>query len=187
MEAIVISLSDKGKITEYRESQLTHNPKIIKTKKINKEKDLKIIRDKLDNNKKLTLQECALLVTLPLFDIPDSEEDITEEVCYYMENKKDCIPDDLLDEMVIAMYLNILEYILEYILDSKKQNELLEVIKMAEREVRLIETIEKRGEVRGSDNTMRELLNNAFKRHSVEEIAEFLDMGISEVRKYLEI
>lgn len=54
---------------------------------------------------------------------------------------------------------------------------------MAQREVRLIETIEKRG----SDNTMRELLKNAYENHSVEEIADFHGMSVSEVRKYLEI
>ena len=52
LEAIIISLSDKGKITQYTESQLTHNPKIIKTKKINKQQDLKNIKNKLNNNKK---------------------------------------------------------------------------------------------------------------------------------------
>ena len=179
LEAIIISLSSKGRIMEYTESQLTHRPKINKTKKINKRKDLKAIRNKLDNNKKLTNQECVLLITLPLFDTCESEEDITEEVCYYLKNKEGCIPDEKLDEMIIAMYLNIVEYIP----DKKRQKELMEMLKMAEKVVRLIESIKNEG----SNEGIMKLIKNANKSHSVEEIAKFHNMTVSEVRKFLEM
>lgn len=175
LEAIIISLSDRGRITQYTESQLTHKPEIIKTKKIDKRNDLKIIRDKLDSNKKLTIQECALLITLPLFDIYESEEEITEEVCDHMKNKKKCIPDDKLDEMVIAMYLNIIEYIP----DKNRQEKLMEKVKMVEKRVRLIESIKQERDI--------DIVKNAIKKYSVEEIAEFLDMPVSEVQRYLEM
>ncbi|WP_458454713.1 hypothetical protein [Methanobrevibacter sp.] len=179
LEAIIISLSDKGRITNYTESQLTHNPQIIKTKKINKQKDLKNIRNKLKNDKKLTIPECALLITLPLFDIKESEEEITEEVCHYIKNKKHCIPDEKLDEMIIAMYLNIIEYIP----DRKKQEKLMKMIKMAEKTVRLIESIKNEG----YDECKMQFIKNALRNRSVDEIAEILCLSVSEVQKYVEM
>jgi len=158
---------------------LTHKPTIIKTKKINKQKDLKIIRNKLDNNKQLTIQECALLITLPLFNIDETEEEITEEVCNYMKTKKNCIPEEKLDEMIIAMYLNIIEYIPS----KKRQEELMEMIKMAEKTVRLIESIENKG----YDKGRMKLIKNAIKNHTIEEISEFLNIPTTEVKKYLEM
>ena len=179
LEAIIISLSPKGRITEYSESQLTHKPTIIKTKKINKQKDLKIIRNKLDNNKQLTIQECALLITLPLFNIDETEEEITEEVCNYMKTKKNCIPEEKLDEMIIAIYLNIIEYIPS----KKRQEELMEMIKMAEKTVRLLESIENKG----YDKGRMKLIKNAIKNHTIEEISEFLNIPTTEVKKYLKM
>jgi len=43
--------------------------------------------------------------------------------------------------MIIAMYLNILEYVP----DTNRQEELMEMIKMAEKRVRLIESIKNEG------------------------------------------
>ena len=51
--AIIIVISKFGKIKEYTKLDITYHPTIIKTKKISKEKDLKIIRDKFKNNLKL--------------------------------------------------------------------------------------------------------------------------------------
>ena len=162
---------------------MTHKPTIIKTKKINKQKDLKIIRNKLDNNKQLTIPECALLITLPLFNIDETEEEITEEVCNYMKTKKNCIPEEKLDEMIIAMYLNIIEYIPS----KKRQEELMEMIKMAEKTVRLIESIKNKGYDKGYDKGRMKLIKNAKKNHTIEEISEFLNIPTTEVKKYLEM
>ena len=40
----------QGKIEEYTELDVTYHPRITKTKKINKQKDLKIIRDKFNDD-----------------------------------------------------------------------------------------------------------------------------------------
>ena len=95
------------------------------------------------------------------------------------KNKEGCIPDEKLDEMIIAMYLNIVEYIP----DKKRQKELMEMLKMAEKVVRLIESIKNEG----SNEGIMKLIKNANKSHSVEEIAKFHNMTVSEVRKFLEM
>ena len=73
VELIFIVLSGKGRIKEYREAQLKFFPEIVKTKKIKKQKDLKIIRNKFKREKMLTITECSLLIALPLFDFGVSE------------------------------------------------------------------------------------------------------------------
>ena len=111
VKLIIILLSRGGKIREYTKLDITYHPQIIKTKKINKQKPLSTIRDKLQHNKKLTEEEISLLITLPLFDIKEGEADITEEICGYIKLKRHCIPENLYDEMVLAMFLNIEEYV----------------------------------------------------------------------------
>ena len=71
VKLIIIALSKKGKITEYTKMDITYHPQIIKTKNINKQKDLSIIRNKLHNNEKLTTTESSLLIALPLFEIKE--------------------------------------------------------------------------------------------------------------------
>ena len=46
-------------------------PEIIKTKEINKQKDLKVIRDKFDSNEMLNAFECSLVVAFPIFELGD--------------------------------------------------------------------------------------------------------------------
>ena len=96
-----------------------------------------------------------------------------------MQSKKKCIPDDKLDEMIIAMYLNILEYVP----DTNRQEELMEMIKIAEKRVRLIESIKNEG----FDEGRMSLIKNANEVHSVEEIANFLCISVGEVQRYLEM
>ncbi len=104
-------LSQNRVIEEYTELDVTYHPRIIKTKKINKQKDLKIIRDKFNDDITLTSKECSLLIALPLFDLKESETEIIEEMCQYIKFKKHCIPDCERDGIIMGMYLNILEYI----------------------------------------------------------------------------
>ena len=47
VELIIIVLTDKGRIKEYSEAQLTFTPIVIKTKKINERKDLKTIKKEI--------------------------------------------------------------------------------------------------------------------------------------------
>lgn len=100
-------------------------PEIIKTKEINKQQDLKVIRDKFENDEVLTSYECSLLIALSLFEIGEDESSIVEEICNNLYEKEHCIPENEIDQIYIGMYLNIVEYI-----DSKKQKELMEKINM---------------------------------------------------------
>ena len=136
---IMIVISKFGKISEFTHLDLTFHPEIIKTKKINKEKDLKSIFNKFENNKSLTLRESSLLVALPLFETGISEDVLVEKVCEYIKDKSDCIPSEILDEISVAMYLNIVEYV-----DEDKQDELLEMIDMDRKCEGIIAQIKKR-------------------------------------------
>jgi hypothetical protein len=168
VELILIVLSDKGRIKEYSEVQLTFTPEVIKTKKINKQKDLKIIRKKFMHNKILSITECSLLIALPLFDIDESESEIVEEICNYIKYKKNCIPEVKFDEITIAMYLNILEYI-----EQDRQEELLEMIGMAEKIEGLVEKIENRGR--------KDIINRLLTHYSLEDVSNILEIDTKEI------
>ena len=92
--SILIVISKYGKIKDFTELDITFHPQIIKTKQINKQKDLKTIREKFNDNKVLTSMECSLLIALPLFELKESEAEIVEEICKCIESKKECIPKD---------------------------------------------------------------------------------------------
>jgi hypothetical protein len=173
VELILIVISKFGKIMEYKDSQVTFRPKIIKTKKENKQKDLNDIRYKFENNKRLTLDECSLLIALPLFELDVSEAEVVEEVCGYLGDKEDLIPDEVSDEITVAMYLNIIEYI-----DGKvEQDRLLEMINMDEKYEGLIAQIRNDGE--------RNIISRLLKKHSIGEVASLLDMGEGEIEKII--
>jgi len=48
---------------------------------VNKQEDLKIIRNKFENNIQLNSIECSLVITFPLFDLKEGESEIVEEMC----------------------------------------------------------------------------------------------------------
>ena len=176
IKLIIILLSRYGKIKEYTNLDITFHPQIIKTKKINKQKPLNMIRDKLQNDKKLTEEESSLLVTLPLFDIKESEADITEEICNYIKHKKHCVSEDILEKMTLAMYLNIEEYV-----DDEKREELLEMINMAEAYRGLIAEIRDDGKNKWINEGERNIIMRMLNDYSLEEVAKFLSMTPSEI------
>jgi len=106
-----MTISERGMISSYENKPLIFYPQIIKTKTIDKQKDLSILRDKLKHNSKLNPYDCSLMIAVPLFKIKENDAEITEEMCKYLKEKKNCIPEKELDNMVPAMYLNIIEYI----------------------------------------------------------------------------
>ncbi|WP_407374951.1 hypothetical protein [Methanobrevibacter sp.] len=128
VELILIVMSKGGRIKEYVKLDLTFHPRIIKTKKINKQEDLNLIQNKFENNIMLTFEECSLLVTLPLFELDIGEAEIVIQTCEYVKSKKQCIPKEMYDKVVVGSYLNIVEYIGE-----DKQKKLMEMIGMAEK------------------------------------------------------
>ena len=153
--SIIIVISKYGEVYEYSELDITFHPQIIKTKEINKQEDLKIIRDKFRNNHKLTSMECTLLSTFPLFDIGESESQIIEEVCTNIKNKKHCIPNEEMEQIVRGMYLNMLEYI-----DPEKQETLMEMIG--------VEDIRQRGDFAKIRKAKRENIEKRAKKEIIE-------------------
>jgi hypothetical protein len=180
VKLIIILLSKGGRIKEYTESDVTYHPQIIRTKKISKQKPLSIIRDKLQHNRKLTDEESSLLITLPLFNVKESEADLTEEICGYISEKKHCIPRHLYDEMVLAMYLNIEEYV-----DDEKEKKLLEMINMGESYQGVISEIRNEGRKDGRLDAERDFIKELLQTFTLEEISKFLHREKSEIEKIL--
>ena len=181
VKLIIIVLSNNGRIKEYTKLDITFHPEIIKTKSINKQKDLSIIRHKLEHNNDLTLYECSLLVALPLFELEESEADITREVCELIKYKSDCIPNEIVDEISVAMYLNIMEYV-----EEEKRDELLEMINMAEKVQGIIAQIKNEGRNEGRSEGRREIISRLLKNHGIEEVAMLLGMKTSEILKMVD-
>jgi hypothetical protein len=172
--AIIIVISKLGKIKEYTKFDHTYHPRIIKTKNINKQKDLKIIMDKFKNNVKLTTEECSLLIALPLFELKEDESEIVEEMCINIKCKPDCIPKGEIDGIIMGMYLNILEYV-----DEEKQKELMEMIDLNGKFEGELARIEAKGE--------RNLILRLLEDHSLDEVSNLLKMGKNEISAILEM
>ena len=179
---IIIVIAKEGSMKEYAEEYFTLRPRIIKTKLINKQEDLKAIRDKFKNDKILTSEECSLMITFPLFDLKESEVEIVEEMCSYLKDKKHCIPAGELDGLIMGMYLNIIEYI-----DSEKQDKLMEDIEMAARTKGVFQQWKEdqwnEGLNQGEKNIILELLET----NTIEEVSLMIHKDVSEIKKILGI
>jgi hypothetical protein len=184
--AIIIVISKEGKIMEYTKQDFTYHPRIIKTKKINKQEDLKTIRNKFENNKLLSEMECSLLITLPLFDLKESESEIVEEMCENIEKKSHCIPEDKLEDIIMGMYLNILEYV-----ELEKQEELKEKIDMAARTEGIFAKMKREakndGINEGINKGERNIILELLKTNTIEEVSLMLHKEVSEIQKILGI
>ena len=95
-----------------------------------------------------------------------------------------CIPENLYDKMVLAMFLNIEEYF-----DEEKKEKLLEMINMAEAYQGVIAEI--RNEARndglneGRNEVRKCIITRLLKKLSVDEVAELLEMKPSEIEDML--
>ena len=91
-----------------------------------------------------------------------------------------CIPENLYDEMVLAMFLNIEEYV-----DEEKKEKLLEMINMAEAYQGVISEIRNdginEGRNQGRDEGKKSIISRLLKKYSVDEVAELLEMKSSEI------
>lgn len=171
VDFIIITISDKGIISSYKNKPLIFCPRIIKTKTINKQKDLSILRDKFKHNCKLNPYDCSLMIALPLFKTEESETEITREMCEYIKEKKNCIPADEVDDVVLAMYLNLIEYI-----DEEKQDELMEMIGLSEKIDGVISEIENNAREDGEKKGERKIIKKLLKTFTEDEVSKILDI-----------
>ena len=95
-----------------------------------------------------------------------------------------CIPENLYDGMVFAMFLNIEEYV-----DEEKKEKLLEMINMAEAYQGVISEIRNdginEGRNQGRDEGKKSIISRLLKKYSVDEVAELLEMKSSEILNIL--
>lgn len=184
VQLIIISLSKGGKIKQYTHYDITFHPRIIKTKEINKEKDLSRIRYKFKNNQMLTRLETSLLVTLPLFETGESERDITYETCKYIQNQPECIPENLTNEITAAMYFNIIEYI-----EPENQEQLMEDMGMEEKYEGTFTLLRKEerniGKKEGKIEGWGECANRLLETHTFEEVSNLLQINPTELSNIL--
>ena len=140
VDFIFIVLGKGGNIKEYTHRRATFSPPIFKTKEINKQKDLNIIRDKIKDNKTLTEYECALYSSLPMFETGEDEADLVEELCTYIKENKNCFIKSEINKIKGLMYLNICEYV-----KLEKTDEVLEMIGMKTKFINPEKELYKRG------------------------------------------
>ena len=181
IQVIILGLNDEEPCREYKMNSIIFKPIIILTKKISKQEHLNNIRFKIKNNIKLSKIDAALLVTLPIFKIDDSEAEITREVCRYLKYHADLIPKDMLAGMRGAMYLNIVEYIN----DKKEQDYLMELIDVegalngvfAEIRNEVYDEVISEERKKAKKDVYEDFLRN----HTIEEVSEFTGKKPSEI------
>ena len=78
----------------------------------------------------LNHRDCGLLVHLPLFKLPITEEEYVQEIYGYIK-ECDCIPKEEKRNIIPAMYLNIERYI-ESEYEQEKLLEAINVLKYCE-------------------------------------------------------
>ncbi|MBQ8018326.1 MAG: hypothetical protein IJ258_09520 [Methanobrevibacter sp.] len=149
-------------------------PEIIKTKEIDKRKDLKAIRNKFKNNELLSSYECSLIIAFPIFELGESEYLVVEEMCKNIGNNPNSIPESELDGVVMGMYLNIVEYV-----ELEKQNELLEMIDMSEKFEGIMAQIRKEEMRKGKESIINLILEN----RSIEEFADFIGVSLFDLKE----
>ena len=95
-------------------------------KKLNGEEYLNNIKNKVENEKELTIEDCAIIENIP--DMKNSQEEsiIVEQLCNFIKNAK--ISDNNRIKLQSTMWLNI-DY---YVKDENKRKELMEMIKVSE-------------------------------------------------------
>lgn len=94
----------------------------------------------------------------------------------YIKNKKHCIPKDIIDEITLALYLNIIEYV-----EINKQEKLLEMINMAEKYQGLIAQIKNEGKEEWTNKGERNIIVRLLKNHTFDEVAKLLEIGTDEL------
>ena len=104
------------------------------------------------------------------------EDVLVEKVCEYIRDKSECIPSVILDEICVAMYLNIVEYV-----DADKHDELLEMIDMDRKSEGIMAQIRNEATIK-TEKTMIETLLETF---SLNDVARYLHKDKSEILRIL--
>ena len=184
LRLIIVVISKSGKISEFSDWNVTFHPDIVQTKKIDKSKDLKSILDKFENNEMLTSRESSLLVALPLFETGVDECILVETFCEFIKFKSECIPSEMIDEITIATYLNILEYV-----DVENQDELMEMIGMSEKCEGIVAQIKRESKKEGLDEGKMEgkkaMLESLLQNISLDDVVKYSGMDKSEILRIL--
>ena len=196
----LITISKKGSINFYKNKVLKFFPPIFRTKLHNQEKYLNMIRDKLNNNKHLTLKESAFLSIAPLFEVGCDEGELVEEICHYIKNKKEYINSKVYEGLIIGMYLNIIEYV-----DEDKQENLMEMIDLMSTLTGEFGKIRQEGKAEGMAEGIlegkaegkaegiaegkvkgaREVIIPLLEVYSIEALSPIINKSISEIREIL--
>lgn len=165
------------------DENICFKPLVVELKNIDGSKYLKRLRDKFKKQVGLNHRDCGLLVHLPLFKLPITEEEYVREICGYIK-ECDCIPEEEKNRIIPAMYLNIEHYI-----DSEfEQEKLLEAINLLkycenalDRTIRLAREDEaKKVTEQVTENVACNLLRD---NHDVDYVHEMTGLSISRINE----
>ena len=130
--------------------------------------------------------QCSLFITFPLFELNEKESKIVEEMCNNIKFKKHCIPKEKIDEIIMAMYLNILEYI-----EPDKIDNLMEMIEVTTRTEGVIAKMKREERNIGKNNGItqgeRNIILELLKKYSLTEVSSMIEKDESEIRKIVGI
>nr|WP_294998748.1 hypothetical protein [uncultured Methanobrevibacter sp.] len=110
----------------------------------------------------------------------ESEDVVVEEICGYIENKSQCIPNEELGNVVTGMYLNIVEYV-----DPKRQDEMLEKIDMESKTEGVIEALINEGKTQGFGEGRKSIIEMLLENHSMVEVANLLEISLNELKEII--
>jgi hypothetical protein len=103
-----------------------------------------------------------------------------------LKKKSHCIPEDKLEDIIMGMYLNILEYV-----ELEKQEELKEKIDMAARTEGIFAKMKREakndGINEGINKGERNIILELLKTNTIEEVSLMLHKEVSEIQKILGI
>ena len=107
-------------------------------------------------------------------------------MCNNIKFKKHCIPKEIIDEIIMAMYLNILEYI-----EPDKIDNLMEMIEVTTRTEGVIAKMKREERNIGKNNGItqgeRNIILELLKKYSLTEVSSMIEKDESEIRKIVGI
>ena len=124
--SVIIALSDNNQIPVKDIGSIKFKAILCEMKKFNGDEYLNNIKNKFENDKELTIEDCAIIEIIPDMKNTQKESIIVEELCNIIKNGK--ISDKNRIKLQSTMWLNI-DY---YVKDKDKRNELMEMIKVQE-------------------------------------------------------
>ena len=190
--SIIIAFSENNNVPIKKIGSIKFQAILCEMKKLNGEEYLNNIKNKLENEKELTIEDCAIIENIPDMKNTQDESIIVEQLCNIIKNAK--ISDNNRIKLQSTMWLNI-DY---YVKDENKRKELMEMIKVSEsqeqdffkwqeefgnsREEIGRKEGRKEGREEGREEERNETIKKLLRVMNPEEISEILEIPLNEIK-----